>query len=745
MVKKYKHIKLPANFINDGQAYKKTAGRMPILDLEINYEQQKGKVSDGIKLVKERIIEKQSYAALPRDRDKGELKIKFYGFPNKAMLKKYNIDIYEYQTGQKAVIGSISTKKIPGQESSDFERFEIDIENYRAEGALHSYFDKIENIKPLTFEEILEKDLKDFYDKNPQEKRMIDISFSSFSNDLIDEKMAILSKRFENEFISKVNTGLVHFCRISSNFADIKEVVDQFGEIIHISTAPFYCFESSGLNPIKDDVVVQKPAEGSNPIFVVDSPCNSDHMVIKDALLQCKNLTDGPNFHSTAVTSLAICGAELSPSGNIIQKNNAIAVEADCQRLEETIRNLVLEYHTKYPLLLINLSMNDYYNQFYDSTRKSHLTVLLDELSSTYNCLFFVSVGNLFCKESWTPEIEEVCIARGYPEYFNLPCTCVLPPSDSINNISVGSITYQASPRSLASAGAPSPITRKNINDNIFIKPDLVHYDGNVILNSAGKIESEGNGIYLAEASDEKSLTRSCGTSFATPLVTHEAGILHNLYPEHNNNSIKAMLIHFANGTSNEEIDYELGKRLTGFGKLNLERAMHSINHSSTVLVEDFIGMNETKRIKIPIPSCLFGSSKKRLKIRKTLVYNPIVFPKDQANYNPIRISACIHQGDDNALEGFSTRDRQSSAHMKSNVKKYKPIERSTNNEQIGKFWDIELRCDCRCEDYDIAEDHQQSYSLLVTIEDINKDESIDLHQEISQMVDIEIPIEVEV
>ena len=148
----------------------------------------------------------------------------------------------------------------------------------------------------------------------------------------------------------------------------------------------------------------------------------------------------------------------------------------------------------------------------------------------------------------------------------------------------------------------------------------------------------------------------------------------------------------------------------------------------------------------MPIPSSIKNSPRKRLRLRKTLVYNPRVFPQDPDNYNPIRISACIHRDDDYQIEGFTTQSKQSAAYLKSNVKKYAPIEKSTNNDHMGKFWEIEVRCECKNnEDFKIPNNYKQNYSLVISIEDINQDESIDIHQEVSQMIDIDVEIPVEI
>lgn len=744
MAKRYKHIRLPNRLIGAESQYN-SAPRRFIEELpEIDYERQKPRIVGGLANVKARLVEKESKINLPQDKKSGELKIKFYGQPKKNMLDKYGIEIYEYQRAEKAVIGKISTEKATGQNQSDLERLEGDMQKYTETNDLHSYFETVEDIEPITIEEVLESDLKEYYKENPEKKRIIDVSFSSAGGGSVSEKIAMLSESYAGKVISKVDTELVHFCRMNLSLSEVQEIVDSYNEIVDISTAPIYFFEKSGGKQIDENINIIPPNAECDPVIVIDSPCNKDHQVIKDAIVECRNITDEDSSHSTAVTSLVVCGGELSPTGDILQRNKAITIEADLKKLEETIVDTVSEFSGVYPLLLINLSINEYGNHLYDGSKKSNLTILLDELVAKHNCLFFISAGNLFEPNSTPAAWIDRAIRAGYPNYFDLPFTGIMPPADSINNISVGSITYQASPRSIAPQEHPSPITRRNIDNNPFVKPDLVHYDGNLIVNSANRIESENNGVFFADSTDEGRLTQGCGTSFATPLVAHEAGILHQLYPSYNNNSIKAILLHFANSLPAAEIgSEEMRGKLIGFGKPSLNRAKHSLSYASTIVIEDSIGMNQNKRIRIPMPKSLEGSHRKRLRIRKTLVYNPKVFPQDVDNYNPIKISAGIHRDDDVMVEGFSTRDRLSSAHIKSNAKKYSPIERSTNSDHMGKFWEIEVRSECKTDDYKIPDDYKQNFSLVITIEDMKQDEDIDIHMEISQMINIEVPIEV--
>ena len=73
MAKKYKHIRLPKKFIKTESFYQKGSGRF-VPDLpDVNYAEQKPRITRGIQSVKARITEKDEKIALPQDKCKSQL------------------------------------------------------------------------------------------------------------------------------------------------------------------------------------------------------------------------------------------------------------------------------------------------------------------------------------------------------------------------------------------------------------------------------------------------------------------------------------------------------------------------------------------------------------------------------------------------------------------------------------------------------------------------------------------------
>ncbi|MDP4031195.1 MAG: S8 family peptidase, partial [Candidatus Beckwithbacteria bacterium] len=540
-----------------------------------------------------------------------------------------------------------------------------------------------------------------------------------------------------------INTSQVHYCRVIASKNEIEKILASYAGIISVEEAPFVVF-GSGIQSKMGKYTIEDLSQNKKSIIVFDHPVCISHPIIKP-------LADNPlgeayattsESHGTQVASLVIFGSKISQSGKLTGRNkilpvNIFPISNGRPIFNENVIIDTLKQHSSPNIALIaNLSINDYTP--YSRKNVHRLTALLDELAVDYNCLFVISAGNLF--KQWGKAETNRILSIGYPNYFKENVTTILSPADSINNLTVGSITYQASPNSVAPVGEPSPVTRRGFTDTegfYFIKPDLVEYDSNF----DSKYSCEDNGPFMAYPSD--SLIRAAGTSFSTPLATHELGVLSQMYPEYTVNSLKALVIHFAKPiTSNIQVPPTIAKSLVGYGLPDLERALYSLNTSSTIVIEDKIKVGTSKRLKVPIPSCISGSNRKRLCIRKTLVYNPKINNIDVKSYNPILLSARVIRNDGNIQNNATSRRYQDGAHRKSNVKTYNPIERSTNN-HTGAFWEIEVMAEPV--NNKAADDIEQSYSIVITIEDMQKDDTVDLHAEIQQMIEIEVGVNVNV
>ena len=120
MSKKYKHLDLPARFISEQTNYEPPSPRLRPDEFEINYTEQKARIKKGVGQTRTYFEDKKSHLKLDEDKKSNEVKVAFYGYPNKNFVNKYRINVYKKQ-GENVIYGELSGAKLPGQEKTDFD------------------------------------------------------------------------------------------------------------------------------------------------------------------------------------------------------------------------------------------------------------------------------------------------------------------------------------------------------------------------------------------------------------------------------------------------------------------------------------------------------------------------------------------------------------------------------------------------------------------------------------------------
>lgn len=754
MPRKYRHIKLPRGLI--GASAPRNVENSPnpqgLWPLTKQQEaERKERITEGLARIEEfGSRTTTTLPELPRE-DYYELKVSLRRGGNKDLLKRLNIEPYRKITEkvlevgegpekkvfkEETFVGRVSTRRLEGEQYSNFDKLKQEMSGYINNGYLHSYYDAISDLEPLTIDQVAETGLLD--DLNSSmfgRKLMVDVVFAD-DTETSAAKISSIESNYSESFILKVNTRLSHYCRMKLSKSEAEKLLKDYKGIVELTHAPVF-ITSEGSTSSSDEITVVDGTNSSRPIIVADEVISSTHPLLDGALVDRLGDTVRTGNHGTQVGSLVVYGKRIPKRGTAEQKNKIIGLSVlltdpttgVTTMNEPLIIDAVKSMNDPIRPLIINLSVNNAYT-LYDRSTVSPVTILLDELSHDYNCMFVISAGNM-------DEVNDF-YHQGirYPDYYNLPNTSIFAPADSVNNLSVGAIAYQETSDSIAPRENPSPITRRGFEDKRFgfIKPDLVHYDSNCIPNG-GYLEPEYNGPNVATG--DTGTTNNIGTSFAAPLISHELGILASYYPTYRAQTLKGLLVHFAQIPDNipTTMTPERVTSLLGHGQTRLDDALNSLNTASTIVVEDKIPIKSTKKLSIPIPSGLAGSHSLRLRIRATLAYSIPPNPKDASTYSPITLTAKVSRDDNHSVSTPTTQSYLRGAHKKSNLKKYPAIEKSTNS-HTGVFWNIDI-CADPVGDF-LADDYVQPYSLIVTIEDMHKDDAIDIHEEISQMIEVE-------
>ena len=241
-----------------------------------------------------------------------------------------------------------------------------------------------------------------------------------------------------------------------------------------------------------------------------------------------------------------------------------------------------------------------------DDNKFSDFGVSLDYLQDKYGIIICKSTGN--CRNFM----------------YGLPKGRINKGADSIRAVTVGSITHKKSSIDLVDINYPSPFTKIGRGPGYIIKPEVVHYGGNVGINSKGELIP--NGVHTI--GKDGLICSAIGTSFSTPRVTSiMAGLDSELDEEFDPLFIKALLIHSAQQIDGLDLPSEDKLKQIGFGiPQNINKILYNAPNEATLILRDTVIKGQYIDIlDFPMPDCLIENENYNGQIILTLVYNPIL------------------------------------------------------------------------------------------------------------------------
>ncbi|MDA0672975.1 MAG: S8 family peptidase, partial [Cyanobacteria bacterium] len=388
------------------------------------------------------------------------------------------------------------------------------------------------------------------------------------------------------------------------------------------------------------------PPEGNCGVLVIDSGVQGGHPLIGPALGDTEVFPDrehqvvtggpedGDNFtpgHGTAVSGIALysnvnqCIQELTFqletwlfSARVTNENNEYDPD---ELLENQLRQAVEYFINAYPnCQVINLSLGDPRLVFREGQKQFPLAALIDELAYEYqhkNLVFVISAGNF----NYATESNELAL-RDYPHYLLNNEARVIEPATAAIALTVGSISAgtgsaqypdDAQRRAIARVnGYPSPFTRTGFSVDGMVKPEVVEFGGDFVIDSQRLINNEPGVAVITLAKDfrEGRLFRAiCGTSFAAPRVANMAARLFTQYPNASSNLIRALIANsaqlpdeipdaFPDDTAQ---DKQNRLKVYGYGQPDLSRAQFSTENRVVLLEDDvFIPVGNFQMYEIP-------------------------------------------------------------------------------------------------------------------------------------------------
>jgi len=428
---------------------------------------------------------------------------------------------------------------------------------------------------------------------------------------------------------------------------------------------------SLAFTPIQELDEVPSPPDQAPGIVVLDSGLAAGHPVLAPAVGDSQSFVAGAppadqHGHGTFVAGIALyddVAARLQNrrfepklrlfSGRILDDQNA----ADPQLIENQVERAVRYFREEYGCRVFNLSYGDL-NKPYQGRHVSGLAVTLDALSRELDVLFVVPTGNFEGDEEgpsdWRGE---------YPDYLTAPGATLIDPAPALNALTVGSLARnELNPRwpddpayqPVARTDQPSPFTRHGPSVNGAIKPDLVDYGGNWIIDARadGGLVAGRQGV--GELSTNSSFAtqnpfrEDSGTSFSAPRIAHAAARILGEIPDAGVDLCRALLVAHARtppACSDLLADDEAIRNVAGYGYVDRSALYRSMEDCVTLWARESIENRHHHFYEIPVPDEFWQGGRRNREITVSLAYRPPV-RTTRIDYRAVGISFKLVQAE---------------------------------------------------------------------------------------------------
>ena len=434
---------------------------------------------------------------------------------------------------------------------------------------------------------------------------------------------------------------------------------------------------------------VPAPPTGAPGVVVLDSGVASGHPVLAPAVGDSQSFLTGKppaddHGHGTLVAGIALYGdvakcleeGRFVPelrlfSGRILDEHN----EGDGRLVENQVAEAVRYFVDNYGCKVFNLSYGDI-RKPYRGRHVRGLAVTLDSLSWELGVLFVVPTGN---------RDDGACPPGRYPACLLDEDATLIDPAPALNALTVGSLArYERSARwpgdpryaPVARTNRPSPFTRHGPSVNEAIKPDLVDYGGNELVDLKADGATYGS-HEVGELSTSHNFAGGMpfktynGTSFAAPRVSNLAATVLVHIPDASADLCRALVVaHARVPLACKELFSELKtdvQHVTGYGIVDQSTLCRSLDDCVTLWAVDSIADKRHHFFEIPIPPEYWSSGRRSREMTVSLAYRSPV-RTTRVDYRAARISFSLVQSDsvESVVQSFNAAfDRKVAPPMK--------------------------------------------------------------------------------
>ena len=410
------------------------------------------------------------------------------------------------------------------------------------------------------------------------------------------------------------------------------------------------------------------PTAEAPAVCVIDSGIQEGHLLLRPAIDQATSrcFLPGrapddvgdhvrPGGHGTRVAGAVLYGEEVAKDGapklpywiqnaRVLDEHNAMPVELFPP---QALRAVVRHFHEgPRQTRIFNHSINA--SGCCRTRYMSAWAAEVDALCASYDILFVQTAGNLYTSNG-APYLgvkEHVDAGRAYPSFLAEDSARVANPAQSLQALTVGSVSYGAMADGAWSTfaeapGQPSAFSRSGFGIWNVIKPDVVEFGGDFVRTGNAPTDVQPGGRIAAACPE---LVRStmyppgpavdrdeAGTSFAAPKVTRIAAALQRLFPSQPALLYRGLIAQSARWPAwaddklaelrrgdisperREQLvaDVSHAIRVLGYGVPNEERATTNNDYRTTLITdgETPIRARECHVYQVPVPAVLRGAA----------------------------------------------------------------------------------------------------------------------------------------
>lgn len=365
-------------------------------------------------------------------------------------------------------------------------------------------------------------------------------------------------------------------------------------------------------------------------------------------------------------------------SARILTKENKL----EDDRLFSKLLREVVEHFKPLGVKIFNLSVNIHNLSWNKNAKRTHprrswVARTIDQLSREFDVVFVVSTGNIAAID--VREFHNT--GKPYPAYFADEEACILDPGQAALALSVGSVApttlaegQVARARAIALQDHASPFTRCGPGIRKEIKPELIDYGGNYLIEEEGGQVRPNRSLGMTVATHQltPALRHESGTSFAAPRTAHKLalilGDLRALGIEPSADLLKAFAINSAQYTIGDD-DRETFKAVVGagqwlnvlgYGMANDVRATYCDPYAAVMFYQGTIEPDTIAFLNIPIPTNLSEGGREIKRLTVTVAYSPEVQRWGLERYLGAALKWRVFRGDvpqDDVIKAMSVPD----------------------------------------------------------------------------------------